>query len=74
MPDGTRPNFEADYVLHGAMKKFANIYGIDTGEAYIIGAQLLVNLEPSIDYNPSGSDVLATMLEKCGNKDTENNG
>ena len=59
-----RPPADVPATLHGAMRELSEMYDISLGEAYVLAAKLLVNLESELDYNPNGDELLQTFLER----------
>ena len=64
-----RPPADVPATLHGAMRELSEIYGIELGEAYVLAAQVLINLESDLEYNPSGDELLQKFLERTPAKE-----
>lgn len=65
MSDGKRPHFYIDHILDGAVGKVAQKNDLTKGDAYILGAELLVYLDPEVDYAPDDPNLDA-FLERTG--------
>lgn len=66
-----RPPGDVPATLHGAMRELSEMYDISLGEAYVLAAKVLINLESDLDYNPSGDELLETFLERTPASDDE---
>jgi hypothetical protein len=53
------------------MRELSEMYDISLGEAYVLAAKVLINLESDLDYNPSGDELLETFLERTPASDDE---
>jgi hypothetical protein len=51
------------------MRELSEIYGIELGEAYVLAAKVLINLESDLEYNPSGDELLQKFLERTPAKE-----
>lgn len=60
----TRPKTDVPETLHGAMKDFAENHEMTTGEAYILAAKVLINLDSSTDYHPNDDPLLEEFLSR----------